>query len=208
MRSQGQADSGDAPMLESEGNNVAAFLDYVLRHDRKRFDEIETALAKLIPGFERLAIPTPDPNTRRIDLIVDQGFKMEGQGASAGLRLLLFFVAMAYHPKPPKIILLEEPESGVHPKRLADVIRLLREITKGLHGKNAAQVVLSTHSPYLLDLIDPSTDQVLVFRRNDDGSRSAEPVDAERLKGFLDEFMLGEIWYNQGEDGLVARKSP
>ena len=48
---------------------------------------------------------------------------------------------------------------------------------------------------------------MLVFRRNDDGSRTCEPADAERLKNFLDEFMLGEVWYNEGEDGLVARKS-
>jgi hypothetical protein len=43
------------------------------------------------------------------------------------------------------------------------------------------------------------------FKRNDDGSRTAEPVDTERLKDFLSEFMLGEVWYNQGEEGLVKR---
>ena len=34
----------------------------------------------------------------------------------------------------------------------------------------------------------------------------AEPADTERLKVFLDEFMLGEVWYNQGEEGLVAKR--
>ena len=129
---------------------------------------------------------------------------MPADRASVGVRLLLFFVAMAYHPKPPKLMLIEEPENSVHPKRLGDVVRLLHEITQGKHGNHAAQVVLTTHSPHLLDHIDPSTDQVLVFRREDDGSRTAEPADAERLKNFLDEFMLGEVWYNEGEAGLVS----
>ena len=38
------------------------------------------------------------------------------------------------------------------------------------------------------------------------GSRTAEPADAERLKVFLDEFMLGEVWYNEGEEGLVKKQ--
>ena len=81
---------------------------------------------------------------------------------------------------------------------------LLRDITQAKHGQ-PAQVVVSTHSPYLLDLVDMAKDQVLVFRRQEDGSCTAEPADAERLKVFLDEFMLGEVWYNQGEEGLVAK---
>jgi predicted ATP-dependent endonuclease of OLD family len=84
---------------------------------------------------------------------------------------------------------------------------LLHEITRGVHANHAAQVVLTTHSPHLLDFVDLNTDQVLVFSRQEDGSRTAEPADTERLKTFLDEFMLGEVWYNKGEEGLVARKS-
>jgi hypothetical protein len=59
----------------------------------------------------------------------------------------------------------------------------------------------------LLDHVDLETDQVLVFSREADGSRTARPVDAERMKTFLDEFMLGEVWFNQSEEGLVAKPS-
>ena len=83
----------------------------------------------------------------------------------------------------------------------------VREVTKGEHGDHAAQVVLTTHSPHLLDYVDLSTDQVLVFSRNDDGSRGIAPADPARLKTFLDDFQLGEVWFNEGEQGLVAKKS-
>ena len=92
-------------------------------------------------------------------------------------------------------------------RRLAEIVRLLRDLTTGVNGKQPAQVILSTHSPYLLDSIDLEKDQVLIFRRQEDGSRTAEPVDAERLKAFLDEFMLGEVWYNEGEEGLIKKQS-
>ncbi|MCH7885707.1 MAG: AAA family ATPase [Planctomycetes bacterium] len=192
------------PEMGLSGQFAPALLDFLLRRDRKRFDALVDAMRSLVPGLEEINIATPDPGMVRIDLVIEDGLRLPADRASAGLRLLIFFVALAYHPSPRRFILIEEPENGVHPKRLEDVMRLLREITEGRHGDHAAQIVLSTHSPHLLDYVDIEKDQVLVFRRNDDGSRTAEPADAERLKTFLDEFMLGEVWYNEGEAGLVG----
>ena len=118
---------------------------------------------------------------------------------------MLFFLALAHHPSPPNLILVEEPENGVHPKRLSEIVDLLRAISKGEHG-GGSQIILTTHSPYLLDSISLDTDQVLVFRREPDGRRSAQAVDAEGIKVFLDEFKLGEVWFNEGEDNLVQKK--
>jgi len=81
----------------------------------------------------------------------------------------------------------------------------LEGLSEGKFAEHQAQVILSTHSPYLLDCIDVEKHQVLVFEREDDGSRTARPVDTDRLKVFLDEFMLGEVWVNQEEQGLVKK---
>lgn len=207
MQSKGYQDDQGAGTIQTDGSGVPSLLDYLLRRDRKRFDAVIDSMKRLVPGLADLQVGSPDPSTRRLDLVTQQGLRIASDRASAGVRLLLFFVALAHHPTPPKLILVEEPETGVHPKRLGDVMALLRSITQGEFAGHAAQVVMTTHSPYLLDLVDLTIDQVLVFRRNDDGSRTAEPADAERLKVFLDEFMLGEVWYNQGEEGLVARRS-
>lgn len=207
MESPGYPDHSGPQPIQPNGTGVPGLLDYLLRRDRKRFNRVVTTLRDLVPGMEEVEIATPDASSRRVDLVIENGLRLPADRASAGVRLLLFFVALAYHPSPPRLILLEEPETGVHPRRLADVMRLLREVTQGKHGGEAAQVILTTHSPYLLDLIDLEQDQVLVFRRNDDGSRTAEPADAARLQTFLDEFLLGEVWYNQGEEGLVARRA-
>lgn len=123
---------------------------------------------------------------------------------SAGVRLMLFFLGLAWHPEPPELVLLEEPENGLHPKRLAEVMGLLRGLTEGVHAQRRTQVVLTTHSPYLLDCVDPVRDGILVFQRDGEGRCSAAPLDPARISAFLDDFGLGEIWSNEGEQGLVG----
>jgi len=208
MVSTGESEDHGPPILGEDGSKLPSLLDYLLRRDRRRFFSIVDAMNHLVPGLQDVEIATPDPSLRRIDLLIENGLHIRAEQASAGVRLLLFFVALSHHPTPPKLILLEEPETGIHPRRMADVMHFLREMTQGVYGGHAAQVVLTTHSPYLLDLVNPELDQVLVFRREPDGSRTAEPADTERLRAFLDEqFLLGEVWFNQGEEGLVAKQS-
>jgi predicted ATPase len=205
MESEGVADEPEkgAPQLHVTGTNLAAFMDYLLRKDRKRFDLIQTALRDRVRGFEEIRIVTPSPSRRSIALSIEGGFEISGQRLSTGVRMLFFFVALAYHPNPPNVVLIEEPENGVHPKRLKDIVELLRSLTEGKLGGKAVQVIMTTHSPYLLDHIRPPQDQVIVFQREADGRRSAAEADEKRLKAFLDEFMLGEVWFNQGEEGLL-----
>lgn len=206
MESEGVADSAGtgAPPLDTAGSNLAAFIDSLLRKDRRRFDQIQGALRPLVPGFEEIRISTPSASRRAISLSIEGGLEVAGASLSTGVRLLLFFVALAHHPDPHDVVLVEEPENGVHPKRLRDIVDLLRGLTKGNLGDKKVQVILTTHSPYLLDHIRPTEDGLLVFSREQDGSRTAREADPDRLKTFLDEFMLGEVWFNQGEEGLVS----
>lgn len=206
MVSRGLTDADGPQMPDATGSGISGLLDYWNRKDHRRKVAVESAMRSLVAGLRELTIGSPDPQSRRIDFVVEDQIEINGNEASAGVRLLLFFVSIAHHPDPPGIILIEEPETGIHPRRLADVMKLLRAVANGGLGGKSAQVILTTHSPYLLDCVDLDTDQVLVFRRENDGSRTAEAVDRARLSTFLDEFMLGEVWFNRGEEGLVARR--
>ncbi len=114
-------------------------------------------------------------------------------------------LTLAHRPHSPQIVVVEEPENGLHPRRLQNVVEVFRAMTEGEFGGNPAQVILTTHSPYLLDHIDLSKDRVLVFQREEDGRRTAKAADEARLKPFLDEFMLGELWFNNEEEGLLTK---
>jgi predicted ATPase len=190
--------------LMADGSRTAALFDHLLRTDLDRFMSCVERIRELVPGFEKLVIATPSTSKREIELVVESGLKIPASKSSAGVRLLLFFLALAYHPLPPDIVLLEEPESGIHPKRLEHVMALLHLLSRGELGGKPAQVILTTHSPYLLDFVDLDTDQVLVFRREEDGSRVVQPADAEKFKNDFDGFMLGEVWFNEREEGLLG----
>lgn len=207
-RHEGFAEAVKELPLNERGDQLAAVLDYMLRNDRKRFDGVVATLRELVPGFEDLLVPTPDAKTRHLRVVLDNGLQLPGESLSVGLRHLIFFVTLAHHPRAPQVILVEEPELGVHPKRLGDILRLLRSISQGKHCNNPAQVILSTHSPFLLDHVDLDQDQLLIFQREDsvEGARNAFPADKERLQVFLDEFMLGEVWINESEEGLIGQR--
>jgi predicted ATPase len=202
-----ESGAAGVPRLGAQGEGVASLVDWMLRKDRPRFDRFVRTVVEQVPGVVDIGVETPNAAWRELQLKLEAGYWLAAEQASAGVRLLLFFVALVHHPEPPELVLLEEPETGLHPKRLAYVMGLLHGLTTGAFGAKPIQVVLSTHSPHLLDEVDPAKDQVLVFRRADGGGRTAEPADAERLKVFLDEFKLGEVWFNQSESGLVRRPS-
>lgn len=201
MTSAGVGSDTNAPPLDA---GVATVVDWMLRRDRKRFDAFVSAVRERVPGVVDIQISTPNATTRQLDLEIEGGFVVTGDQASAGVRMLLYFLALAWHPHPPDLVLIEEPETGLHPGRLRDVMDLIRGLTEGRHAPKPVQVILTTHSPYLLDSVDPKTDQVLVFERNQDGSCTAKPLAMDRIGPFLHEFGLGEIWTNEGEAGLVG----
>ena len=200
----GQEEQDAATPLDHNGQNLAAILDYMLRNERPRWDAIVETMREKVAGLTDIRIPTPTSDSRRIDLVLKSDLVIPPNDVSVGVKLLLFFVTLSHHPIPPRTILVEEPEIGVHPKRLEHIVGYLRDITKGAHGQEPAQVIMTTHSPYMLDHLDIECDQVIAFFINEkDGSRSAKPIDVEGLKPHLRTFLLGEIWFNKDEKGLV-----
>ncbi len=199
MTSAGLADA-ERMHLGADGGMLPGVLDRLIREWRKhpeRLQQLVQSLQDLLPGFEDLDVRNPSKDSREVVLQIDGGLEIPAKECSAGLRMMLFFVTLAHMPDPPRVVLIEEPENGIHPRRLGDIMNLLRGLSEGRFGGHSAQVILTTHSPYLLDHVNVETDQVLVFERQDNGSRTARPVDAERLKIFLDDFMLGEVWFNE-----------
>lgn len=201
MAADGVSDERGVPQLTTE--NLASYMDSLLRRDRKRFDEVVDAMKRAVPGLEDVLIEVPQPTVRRLRLRLEGGWEIDGNDISVGARIILFFVALAWHPSPPRLLLIEEPENGLHPRRLVEVMEILHGLCDARHSPVAVQVVISTHSPYLLDLADPERDQLLVFSRNADGSCVAKPLARDKVRVFLDEFGLGEVWTNEGEAGLT-----
>ena len=102
----------------------------------------------------------------------------------------LRFVALAtlfLQPEPirPSVILLDEPELGLHPFAIT--------LLASLVGKVAAetQVILATQSPIVLDHFEP--EDVLVAERVR-GATELTRLDREKLEDWMDEYSLGQLW--------------
>jgi predicted ATPase len=129
-------------------------------------------------------------------------FELKGSGqlvpasqASDGTLLILAYLSILYLPKPPRLLLVEEPENGIHPKRLRDILEILRKL---VHEQPHTQVVLTTHSPYGLDLFKP--EEVTLCTKLDTGEiKTTRLSDSPTVLQQLDIFTLGEIWTSEGD---------
>ena len=112
---------------------------------------------------------------------------------SDGTLQYLCLLVILLHPKPPSLICLEEPELGLHPDVIPKVTDLL------LDAVQRTQLIVTTHSETLVSRFSEVPESVVVCERDDRGThlRRLEP---EKLKVWLDDYSLGDLWA-KGEIG-------
>jgi predicted ATPase len=202
--------------LEVSGFGLARYLDELLGLDRERFAALEAAFTRLFPSVNSIKL-SPEPGYRTVadsPLQVPVLGKAEGKGlcfemkdeflvnasqSSDGMLLVLAYLALLHSPTPPRVLLIEEPENGIHPKRLQEVLAILRQLVS---EQQHTQIILTTHSPYVLDSFQP--DEVTLCRKNPGGAVSVHPLsESKTVSEQIDLFSLGEIWTAAGDDDLA-----
>lgn len=210
--------------LDPDGFGLGTLLDDVLDYEPELFIRLREQFLRFFPQFKSARLESENALKRQY---VSSGIHSSGQGpgkgiyfetqsgesvraqhASDGAILFLGFLALAHLPDPPNLLLIEEPENGIYPKRLGEVIKMLKEMVHSTDGVRFPQIILSTHSPYVLSYFEP--EEVTFLSRPTD--RPDAPVRArplrdapnirERMAG--DQFYLGELWYNLTEEDLFG----
>ena len=121
------------------------------------------------------------------------GRQISASRLSDGTLRYLCLLAILLHPKPPSLVAIEEPELGLHPDVVAQVAELL------VNASQRMQIVVTTHSRMLVDALSDYPSSVVVCEQENGESRF-ERLDNERLKTWLDEYSLGDLW-GSGELG-------
>ncbi|HXT60360.1 MAG TPA: ATP-binding protein [Pirellulales bacterium] len=124
-------------------------------------------------------------------LFREDGVEVPGSLASGGTLVTLAFLTIAELGG--GLLLVEEPENGLHPGRLKEVVEMLRRICETRPG---SQVVLTTHSPFLLDYAEPHEVR-LFFRDEQSNVRVHHLEDTPDIKDRLKYIMLGELVFNE-----------
>ncbi len=217
------ADKSRKFRLDPDGFGLATLLNDMVSYDPELFIKLRSEFCKFFPQFKsvhtetvqawkRTYVPSGIHGSASTDgtgIFFDTvgGQTVRAQQASDGAILFLAFLALAYLPEPPGILLIEEPENGVYPTRLEQIINLLKGMVNRTDGVRFPQIIMTTHSPYVLSFFEPEEVTFL--------SRPTEPADAPvRARSLRDapnirqrmgnEFYLGELWYNLSEEDLFG----
>lgn len=180
----------DNAFLRPDGSNLPAFLYLLLLKHPNAYGLIRRTVQRVAPFFDDFQLK-PDPlNEESIRLAWKHKNSDQYFSASSLSDGTLRFIALAtlfLQPEEfrPSVILVDEPELGLHPH----AITLLASLVK--QASQQTQVILSTQSSLLLDHFQP--EDVLVADRVE-GSTQFSRLDPEKYATWLEDYSLGQLW--------------
>jgi predicted ATPase len=187
-----RAEPTDIPTitLSASGDNLALVLG--------RLSGIPRVKREILERLRQLYAPLDDLHVEvaggRALLMLHEGDRViPGARLSDGTLRYLGLLAILCDPTPPPLIIIEEPELGLHPDVLPTIADLL------VQASERTQLIVTTHSGALVDAFTETPEHVLVCERDEDGTHMRR-LDAERLAVWLKEYSLGTLW-SRGDIG-------
>ncbi len=135
----------------------------------------------------------------------DSNLWYEPEQVSDGTVLMLAFQLLAHQAPAPEVIAIEEPERGLHPFLMGELIRSLRDLALPPDGRQPIQVILATHSADLLEFVEPHEVRFL-HRSKDTGETlvkmapTNDPNWLKTLKAY--DNSLGDLWLSGSLGGV------
>ena len=194
------ADLNDNRFFRPDGANLAPFLYYLREKHESSYSLIRRTVQRVAPFFDDFVLGPQQLNEDKIRL--EWGHK--GTDAYFDAALLsdgsLRFIALAtllLQPESlrPSVILLDEPELGLHPYAITMLASLLKQAAA------QTQIILATQSPFLLDHFEP--EDVLVADRVN-GQTQLTRLDTPSLETWLQDYSLGQLWEKNEIGGRPA----
>ena len=185
-----QQRTGGLIRLEEDGSNIAEYLLDIRRRDQSAFDGIVETIQYVLPYARDLQPTLTSELERAVHLeMTEQDYRIKGWLLSTGTLRILALLALFRDPDPPPLIVIEEIENGLDPRTIHLIVEELRNLVES----GRSQVIVTTHSPYLLDLL-PLWSIVLVERSEDKGPVFSRPDDDESLAEWAKEFGPGSLY--------------
>lgn len=159
--------------VNEDASNLVAFLDTMSRRNQKIFKRITDDLQEFVPEFEyisydvldtppkELQLKYPNRSLARIGLTDKHGRNFWADSLSEGTLYFLSLLCIIHQPEPPKLLLIEEPEKGIHPRRIRETIDLIFQLT----DEKGIQVILTTHSPSVVDIFADMPQAIYIVER-------------------------------------------
>jgi predicted ATPase len=191
--------TADNLTLQSDARNLAAVLWTMRRSDKAAYRRILGAVRQVAPFFRDFVLEPEKRNDeirvrwRQIDSdTIYSAFQM-----SDGTLRFICLATLLLQSHLPQIIVLDEPELGLHPYAVVQLADMLQAAAA------SSQVIIATQSVTLMDQLE--LENLIVVERESGASEFIRP-DPEYLAAWLDEYSLGEIWQKNLIGGRPKRE--
>lgn len=180
-------DINDSYFLKEDAANLAPFLLRLQSASPKHYGLIVETLRQILPFFNDFEL-TPNDNTVYLqwrEIGTDMLFGVHQ--ASDGMLRTMALVSLLLQPMDglPSVLILDEPELGLHPFAITSIAGLLRSVS------TSVQVIVATQSAAFIDQFEP--DEIIVVDRK--GADSLfKRLNAIELNEWLQDYSLSELW--------------
>lgn len=180
----------DNKRLSSNGANLAAVLYRYRKTNEKVYRRIRSTVRKIVPSFDDFVLEPRELNSRNILLNwrqLGQDYLFGPHQFSDGALRAIALITVFQQPEGelPNLIVVDEPELGLHPDAMLIIAGLMRA------ASSHTQVLLATQSPTFLDHFHP--EEVIVAEEKEQASHYRR-VTADELQEWLQQYSLGELW--------------
>jgi predicted ATPase len=180
----------DNKHLRPDASNLAAFLYRLQQTDNDTYSQIRKTVALAIPFFDDFVLkptklPTEEEQIRLLWKQKDSDYAFWPSQLSDGSIRFICLVTALMQPKPPSIIIIDEPELGLHPYAIVLLGSLIRAASE------KSQIIISTQSVALLN--EFTIDDLIIVERADRAS-VFKRCDANDFSTWLETYSIGELW--------------
>jgi predicted ATPase len=194
-------DINDNEYLRTDASNLASFLYRLHKTDENSYKKIVNTIRLVAPFFGDLNLRPSVLNNEKIQLEwFEKGSDIPFKASSLSDGTLRFICLVTVLLQPlklqPSTIIVDEPELGLHPY----AIKLLASLMKIASRKK--QIIVSTQSVEFLNEFE--VDDIIVVDREVNES-VLKRLDKDRLKDWLDEYEIGELWRKNILGGRPSR---
>jgi ABC-type uncharacterized transport system ATPase subunit len=184
------------------GEGLASVYQAINSRDVDAFVAIRDRARTFFPTIQTILVPTVSGNSVVLQARLTDNTLVPAEALSEGLLYFLGFMALQ-HLAESRLFLVEEPENGLHPARVSEVMAILREISK------TSQVIVATHSPLVVNELQGHEVSV-VTRDPDKGTQVKLLKDVPGFEEASKVYQPGEFWVsycdgNQEEPLLTGR---
>ena len=215
------------PQVEYDGRGISQFACLHGLESTRPISRLQAHLRSIIPAFRRIRFDRLSGNRTEKEIVTIDGERMTRHVnkaicrrtscystskvprtflptlTSEGTLLVLGLLAAVFDDVGQRLILVEDLDRGLHPRAQRELVKLLRRL---MEDRNDLQVVATTHSPYVVDELDPK--EVRITWADDDGSTQCSRLDRHPdFERWKDEMWPGEFWSLVGEQ-WVANGQP